>query len=217
MKRLFTILTIAGAGLAASACSSDSGSAEGVGTQATAINIHWTDVDPDTGETVVKTKEITRAQAQWLVDARAVSRARAAGLEPQLGAPAERPVAGAERVGSLKAPLTAGSIDWSDCQSYEWMLVTSGSDFSGDIFCAKYESGVLNTVVIPFVPQWYDAAASSSAFFSLCTGSSSYDCMVGECGGSKIWTTIWQSSGSGNIFPPSSVRYVMAQAQPMIC
>jgi hypothetical protein len=212
MKSSLSLLTIACAAFGSTACASAADNLEETSGQVAPVTIHWTDLDSKTGEVVLRTTEITREQADWLLDAR--ERNRLSSKPPAEATPA--PSAPAEHIGTESSALTLGSTSWTDCQSYEWMLVRSAPNNEGSIFCAKWASGFMNSVAIPFVPRYYDAAAASSAFFNLCTHPSS--CYVRECGtGSDVWTTIYQSSGSGNINPPSSVRFVVAQNAWIVC
>jgi len=218
MKTSFAILSLLGSALAVSACASAPDGEQDSVARAASVKIHYTAFDPVLGKTVVRTEQITAQQAQWLLDARARNR-ESGQLRPlKGGTTTDSHAASSEHVGSASSALTSTSSDWNDCQWYDWVLFKNEPGLGGDeLFCAKYTAGDWDTVVMPFVPHSFDAAASSSAFFNLCSSSSVYDCMVGECGGGSRWTTIWQSSGTADISPPSSVIYLMAQDFPMVC
>jgi hypothetical protein len=210
MKTSVTVLLLASAALSVSACGSAPDGEPGSAEQGAPVTIHWTDIDATSGETILRSTVITQEQARWLREARQAKRVHADRVEAPV-------LTGQENIGAQRSALTVGSTAWSDCESLEWLLLSSENDFGGDIFCAKWASGALNALLIPFVPRWYDSAASSSAFFSLCTGSSS--CYIAECGyGSDVYMSIFQNSGTWNItYQPNSLRYVVAQYNALVC
>ncbi len=160
---------------------------------AQSIHVYWTESD---GQNNVVTRDamITPEQKKALLAARKASLANGSG-------PSIKP--------SIKH--TVSSTDWqSACQYYSWILLTSGTDGSGDIFCATFvdEPGA-RIAYIPFVPHWYDGSTDYWGY--LCTGTNY--CWVGDsCAvkGPDVWPdgTLYTSGGGNFVNPPSSLHYI---------
>ncbi len=157
-----------------------------------AVTLFYTDTVGD--ETIVRERTISRAQADEIVRARAERRAirRTAPLD--------------ERADPALVPATIGSTDWSTaCQFYDWTLLTSGSNGTGSLFCAK-EGGTTLTIGIPFVPRYIDTSTTRST--DLCTQVD--QCWTYACGGSTpaVWRYYPAGPHTENIAPPSTVRFI---------
>lgn len=208
LKRVTTVSAFLALGLVASACDGTAetsapvaGGAEQSVSQSVSqpVKVSWTEQEQD--KVVVREQAITEAQAKWLMDARAKRRAG----EPVPPMPAAAQAGGPAE--SSSHALTAGSTSWSDCQNLDWMLVTSGENQSGNIFCAKSTGSMYSGTTIPigFMPLYRDASNTDSC--ALCIGTTG--CYALDCGGfgNQVWSMVYKNSGSSNLVP-STVAYV---------
>jgi hypothetical protein len=164
------------------------------------VTVYWA-VD-ENGKTVTKSEQISKQQARDLLAQRAAN--KAAHLRGE-----------AQAIGSVAG--TIWSNNWqASCQWYDWFLLTSGPDGTGNIFCAKAVGGGAGpAAMVPFVPAYFDR--SNTYINSLCTSDDS-NCGVWECFiGSSVWRYWYPGYETGNISPPSSARYVVSQGNSNPC
>jgi hypothetical protein len=189
----WTLMAMASVGLWLAACQDapaepqEATSNERAG-DAQTVPIYWTAPD-DKGGVTIRHEMITRAQADDLKARRAAGRAAAGqGGLAAAGPPALR-----------QAALTISSTSWSDCQFFEWLLLTSQPDGGGAIFCAKgFGSPSNDGVAIPFIPRAYDPSNVWEGL--ICTSPSG--CFVfKECGalGPATWRWVVPGSTGGEI------------------
>jgi hypothetical protein len=163
------------------------------------VTVYWS--SNENGNTVTRSEQISKQQAQDLLAKRAAN--KAAYLRGE-----------AQAIDSLAG--TVWSNNWqASCQHYQWFLLTSGPNGTGNIFCAKYAGGQSPAAHVPFVPAYFDR--SNTYINSLCTADDS-ECGVWECFiGSSVWNYWYPGYETGNISPPSSARYVVAQGNSNPC
>jgi len=169
------------------------------GSSESMTTIYWS--DQEDGRPVIRQEQITRAQADDLLARRAANKAaRLAGKPEHRG-----------------QALTLGSTSWMDCQFYEWFLVTSGQDQSGQIFCTKWGgSGAPWSIELPWIPAYYDR--STSFINTMCSDSAS--CGVWDCGpGSNNVRVFYpnQTPQTENYMPPSKRVFIVSQASAFPC